>query len=190
MNGIVRLVYPFYIYWASPVDLLVIFPVIRSIPRTVLMKLQQNNRRETHWLNTPSCFQMTMYLFFMTTMPSELENSLSQVIYLATKLGVASEDWRHDLQLFNLTEDFICMWQENILYTLFLNLVQYYNSKEVYPFNSQHEHLFHRANEDHQDSDLWAKRPIVKVNVSLSVLKTRADRSINLPASHFQLPSN
>ena len=190
MNGIVRLVYPFYICWASPVDLLVIFPVIRSIPRTVLMKLQQNNRRETHWLNTPSCFQMTIYLFFMTTMPSELENSLSQVIYLATKLGVASEDWRHNLQLFNLTEDFICMWQENILYTLFLNLVRYYNSKEVYPFNSQHEHLFHRANEDHQDSDLWAKRPIVKVNVSLSVLKTRADRSINLPASHFQLPSN
>ena len=190
MNGIVRLVYPFYICWASPVDLLVIFPVIRSIPRTVSTKLQQNNRRKTHWLNTPSCFQMTIYLFFMTTMPSELENSLSQVICLATKLGVASEDWRHNLQLFNLTEDFICMWQENILYTLFLNLVQYYNSKEVYPFNSQHEHLFHRANEDHQDSDLWAKRPIVKVNVSLSVLKTRADRSINLPASHFQLPSN
>ena len=155
MNGIVRLVYPFYICWASPVDLLVIFPVIRTIPRTVLMKLQQNNRRETHWLNTPSCFQMTIYLFFMTTMPSELENSLAQVIYLVTKLRVASEDRRHNLQSFNLTEAFICTWKKTYC-ILFLNLVQYCNIKEVYSFNSQHEHLFHHVNEYHKKGDLWA----------------------------------
>ena len=89
----------------------------------------------------------------MTTMPSELENSLAQVIYLVTKLRVASEDRRHNLQSFNLTEAFICTWKKTYC-ILFLNLVQYCNIKEVYSFNSQHEHLFHHVNEYHKKGDL------------------------------------